>query len=200
MVAGACGRLESKVDGLTAGTETETDRDLALRARHERAAFAVLYDRYVTRIYHYCYRRTEMRHDAEDATSAIFTRALERIDDYRGGSFAAWLFAIARSALADSYRRRTDLPMLGELEVIDDRESPEAIAERASDAESVGALLANLPAEQREVVELRLAGLSGREIAGAMGRSVDAVKMLQLRAMKRLRAAARAQQSKDEVV
>ncbi len=183
---------------MTAGAETETDRELAFLARHERAAFAALYDRYVTRVYRYCYRRMETRHDAEDATSAIFTRALERIDDYRGGSFAAWLFAIARSSLADTYRRRTDLPLLGEVDVIDDRETPEEIAARASDAESVGALLANLPTDQREVIELRLAGLSGREIADAMERSVDAVKMLQLRAMKRLRAAALARQTEDE--
>ena len=53
--------------------------------------------------------------------------------------------------------------------------------------------------DQREVIELRLAGLTGREIAEAMERSVDAVKMLQLRAMKRLRAAALTQQTEERV-
>jgi len=56
-----------------------------------------------------------------------------------------------------------------------------------------------LPVDQREVIELRLAGLTGREIAEAMERSVDAVKMLQLRAMKRLRAAVLTQQTEERV-
>src|SRR4051794_20155636 len=165
----------------------------------ERAAFAVLYDRYVTRVYRYCYRRLENRHDAEDATSAIFTRALDRLDDYRGGSFAAWLFAIARSSLADQHRRSANLLQLDQLKLVDDRDAPENAIARAADAESVNALLMELETDQREVMELRLAGLSGREIAEAMDRSVDAVKMLQLRAMKRLRAAALVQQSEERV-
>ena len=182
---------------MTTGTEAETDRDLAMRARGDRAAFAVLYDRYVTRVFRYSFRRLETRHEAEDATSAIFMRALERIDDYRGGSFAAWLFAIARSSLADHYRRRSDLPLDATFEVVDARDAPDEIAERASDAESLNALLADLPNDQREVIEMRLTGLSGREIAQVMDRSVDAVKMLQLRAMKRLRAAALAERTEE---
>jgi DNA-directed RNA polymerase specialized sigma24 family protein len=47
--------------------------------------------------------------------------------------------------------------------------------------------LNDLPADQRRVIELRLAGLTGAEIAGVLNRSVAAVKMLQLRAMTRLR-------------
>jgi DNA-directed RNA polymerase specialized sigma24 family protein len=50
------------------------------------------------------------------------------------------------------------------------------------------ALLAPLPVDQRRVLELRLAGLTGAEIAVVLARSVAAVKMLQLRAMTRLRA------------
>jgi DNA-directed RNA polymerase specialized sigma24 family protein len=45
-----------------------------------------------------------------------------------------------------------------------------------------------LPDDQRTAVELRLAGLTGPEVAVAMGRSHDAIKKLQLRAMERLRA------------
>jgi RNA polymerase sigma-70 factor (ECF subfamily) len=52
----------------------------------------------------------------------------------------------------------------------------------------VRALLAHLPADQRRIVELRLAGLTGVEIARALGRSEGAVKMLQFRAVARLRA------------
>ena len=50
-------------------------------------------------------------------------------------------------------------------------------------------LLDRLPDGQRRVVELRLAGLSGEDVAYALGRSRTAVKMLQLRAVRTLRAA-----------
>ena len=48
-------------------------------------------------------------------------------------------------------------------------------------------LVTTLPADQRRVVELRLAGLTGAEIAKSMGRSRLAVKMLQFRAISALR-------------
>jgi DNA-directed RNA polymerase specialized sigma24 family protein len=51
----------------------------------------------------------------------------------------------------------------------------------------VRTLLARLPRDQRQVVELRLAGLTNQEIAEVLERSVPATKMLQVRAMSRLR-------------
>ena len=50
------------------------------------------------------------------------------------------------------------------------------------------AAVARLPDDQRFAVELRLAGLNGPEVAAAMGRSHDAVRKLQLRAIEKLRA------------
>ena len=45
-----------------------------------------------------------------------------------------------------------------------------------------------LAAVERQAIELRLAGLTGREIARELGRSHEAVKMLQQRALANLRA------------
>jgi DNA-binding NarL/FixJ family response regulator len=45
-----------------------------------------------------------------------------------------------------------------------------------------------LPPDQRQILELRLAGLTGPEIAAALGRSLGAVKIAQVRAFARLRA------------
>jgi RNA polymerase sigma-70 factor (ECF subfamily) len=65
--------------------------------------------------------------------------------------------------------------------------SPEEAAIAADDRRQIVELLASLPEEQRRVIELRLAGLSGNEIAESIGKSVAAVKMLQHRAMQRFR-------------
>jgi DNA-directed RNA polymerase specialized sigma24 family protein len=47
--------------------------------------------------------------------------------------------------------------------------------------------LTRLPEGQRRVVELRLAGLTGPEVAAALGRSHDAVRSEQRRALAALR-------------
>ena len=71
--------------------------------------------------------------------------------------------------------------------MIDLAPGPEDLALRGETRRSVQALLARLPTEQRRVVELRLAGLTGPEIARVLGRRPEAVKSMQFRAYARLR-------------
>ncbi len=61
------------------------------------------------------------------------------------------------------------------------------MAVRNDDARMLRNALSHLNDDQRHVIELRLSGLKGSEIAEVLGRSENAVKMLQFRAMKRLR-------------
>src|SRR5262249_20658606 len=66
----------------------------------------------------------------------------------------------------------------------DPRPGPEEEAVRADDRERLHALLATLPDDQREVVELRLAGYTGAEIARLLGRSPEAGRKAQERVLK----------------
>lgn len=169
-------------------SENEIDREIVGRARLDPRAFAPLYDRYLDPIYRYCYRRLGNREAAEDATSAIFARALAALPNYRDGSFRAWLFVIAHNIVIDTHRRRRpEQPLADAFEPVDRDPTPEEAALASDARQSVRALLGVLPADQRRVLELRLAGLTGAEIARVLNRSVAAVKMLQLRAMTRLR-------------
>lgn len=169
------------------------DAELAARAVLDRAVFGVLYDRYAPAVYRYCYRRLGERTAAEDATSGTFLRAMESLPAYRGGSFRAWLFAIAHSVVVNGTRRRGERAWEETFDVVDPGASPEEWAIAADDRRQVVALLASLPEDQRRVIELRLAGLSGNEIAESIGKSVAAVKMLQHRAMQRFRRTVAAQ-------
>ena len=68
--------------------------------------FLALYDRYFDRVLGYV--RLRIRDDAtcEDVTSTVFTTALAQLGRFRGdGSFAGWLFQIARNAVRDVHRR-----------------------------------------------------------------------------------------------
>jgi RNA polymerase sigma-70 factor, ECF subfamily len=169
--------------------EEASDAALVARAQHDRQAFGLLYDRYVELIFRYRLVRLRDREDAEDATSLIFARALAALPTQRGGSFRSWLFSIAHNVVVDAHRReRSGLP-LSMVEVLPARElslEDQAVAEERRHAVVQG--LASLPDEQRQVVELRLAGLTGPEVAATLGRSHDSVRTTQRRAVRQLRA------------
>jgi RNA polymerase sigma-70 factor (ECF subfamily) len=183
---------------MTAGPDPwsiEDEQTLAVCAKSDRAAFGVLYDRYVERVYGYCHRRLPTPEEAEDATSQVFTRALAALPRYRedGPSFAAWLFAIAHNVVVDELRSRREHERgrpWGDEEVAvgaDLAVGPEESALIAEDVLELRALLARLPAEQARLIELRLAGLTDKEIAFVLGRSHGAVRVAQHRAVRRLR-------------
>ena len=157
-------------------------------ARRDRAAFAPLYQAYLEPIYRYCYRRLGSREAAEDATSLVFERALRALPTFRDGSFRAWLFAIAHNVVADAYRRRGQpQSSVDGLEIADPAPPPELQALAADERRLLATALALLPADQRNVIELRLSGVSSVEAAHILSRSPQAVRALQLRATKRLR-------------
>ena len=87
--------------------QPDDERDLVERAATDADAFAVLYRRYVDRIYAYAYWRSRSREVAEDVTAAAFERAWRALPGFRwrGGGFAPWLFRIASTELAGWYRR-----------------------------------------------------------------------------------------------
>jgi RNA polymerase sigma-70 factor (ECF subfamily) len=164
------------------------DAALIAAAQADPQAFAALYDRYVGPVYGYCYTRLGHCELAEDATSEVFVKALAGLGRCRDRAFAAWLFRIARNVVVDLQRRRRPIATLtaGD-EVPDPARSPEEVAVGRAEGEALRAALALLPTDQRAAIECQLAGWSGQQTAAALGRSVDAVKMLRLRAHARLR-------------
>lgn len=169
--------------------EELSDDALAARAIDDRQAFGLLYDRYADAIYRYCAGRLASREEAEDATSLIFSRALVSLPTYRGGSFRSWLFAIAHNTVLNTRRdSRRHQPLDVVVALTDDGLSVEDEVANRQRRQQVSEALAQLPEDYRRVVELRLAGFTGPEIAATLGRSHDAVRTTQGRAISRLRA------------
>lgn len=180
--------------------DPETDRVAALveLARGGDAeAFGQLYDRYVGQVYRYIYHRTGSHPLAEDLTSETFVRALRAIPAFhwRGKDVGAWFVTIARNLVFDhvkSSRFRLEVPT-DDLLAYDspDAQGPEetvvaAISHRELQQAIAGAMR-RLSPEQQECLTLRfLNGMSIAETALVLGKNPNAVKQLQLRAVRAL--------------
>jgi RNA polymerase sigma-70 factor (ECF subfamily) len=164
------------------------EADLVERARHTPQAFAPLYSRYAAPIYGYCYHRLRSHQAAEDATSVIFTKALDALPSHRGDSFRAWLFGIAHHVVADVRRARgPDASLDAAAAAVDAAPSPEALALAREDERLLHAALAQLPTAQRRILELRLAGLTSAEIGQVLHMRRGTVDVAHYRAVGRLR-------------
>jgi RNA polymerase sigma-70 factor (ECF subfamily) len=177
------------------GPDGPSDAALVALARRDPLAFAPLYQRYVAPVYRYCYRQTSDPDVAADLTAQIFTRALEAlprftIRDGTGGTFRSWLFAIAHNAVIDARRRHRPVVPLDDSHdrLADNERGPEDRAVLRDELHRLIAVLDRIPDSQRQIIELRLAGLTATEIATALGMSRPAVKAAQTRAYARLRA------------
>jgi RNA polymerase sigma-70 factor (ECF subfamily) len=169
---------------------TTDESELIARAQRDRQEFAALYREYLPDIYRYCYRRLGNREAAEDATSQVFAQALAALPRFenRGGSFRSWLFTIAHNVVIDEGRRARPACSLDAAgAVAAPASAPDELIIQAEEKEVLASLLKQLPPPQRLVVELRMAGLTGVEIAAVLGRSHGAVRKLQFRTLLRLR-------------
>lgn len=152
-------------------------------------------------LFSFCYRRLGDAEQANDACGRIMLKALNGIESFTphperpGATLRAWLFRIARNDLIDFQRTNRWTHSLDRLDhdgnrlhdPADPRRGPEEtlIADEAD--QRVREMLRALPASQRAIVELRLAGLRGDEIAQTLEMTLSAVKSAQYRAYQRLR-------------
>lgn len=160
---------------MTADTDADDERQLVQRAPHNADAFEQLYTLYFHRVYGYVASRVGSPHDAEDVVSEIFLRVIKNLDQLRNqqqGSFAAWLFAIARHAIADYHRRNgrsENLISLNGIEPLAADLQPD-LTRAHEDTDLLYRLVIALPERQREVVTLRYyGGLRNYEIAAVLG-------------------------------
>lgn len=132
--------------------------------------------------------------EADDIVQDAMLRAFRAFDGFRGGDIRAWLLAIVRNcwrSAATAGRRRAH-DGLEDHEVPAPGASPEDEAVLAGTRRRLDALIAELPAEFREVLILReMEDLSYREIAEITGAPIGTVMSRLARARQMLIAALR---------
>jgi RNA polymerase sigma-70 factor, ECF subfamily len=131
---------------------------------------------------------------AEDIAGDVWTEVAASFPRFVGGddAFRAWVFTLARRRSIDTYRRagrRPTAALSGDLhEVAADRPEDEIVA-RLSMEGTIARLRRLLPADQAEVVLLRVVrGLSVDEVAALTSKTPVNVRVLHHRALNRLAA------------
>jgi RNA polymerase sigma-70 factor (ECF subfamily) len=166
-----------------------TDGQLIVRvAAGDRRAFDELHVRYARAVLGLAVRRLGDRGRAEDATQDAFVaiwRSARTYDPSRGGG-APWLYAIARNAITDGFRRAPE--PAAELEDGPGRDpDPSDEAEAAWTSWRIHRALEVLPDHERPVIELAYwGGLSQSEIAERLAIPLGTVKTRTRSALARL--------------
>jgi len=166
-----------------------TDEDLLERVgRRDRGAFEVLYKRYSRSVLGLALRRLGDRGRAEDATQDAFASVWRSASSYRAerGPGAPWLYAVARNAIVDRARARSESPMEFPEEASSEPGPPEE-AEQSWLAWRVHRALQDLPEHERTLIELAYwSGLSQSEIADFLNIPLGTVKTRTRSALGRL--------------
>ena len=172
-----------------APAEGWTDAELLVRvAERDREAFELLYHRYVRSVMGIALRRLRDRGRAEVAVQETFTSIWRSAASYRPerGPAAPWLYAVARNAIVDRLRARTE-PAAEVPETASPEAGPLERAESSYVSWRVHRALEELPEKEREVVELAYwSGLSQSEVADYLHIPLGTVKTRTRSALARL--------------
>ncbi|MBC8076288.1 MAG: sigma-70 family RNA polymerase sigma factor [Chloroflexales bacterium] len=169
-----------------------SDADLVARLKaNDDTAYQEVVARYGDPLYGYIYSITGDHHLSQDVISETYLRMVEKIDSYTfsGAPFKSWLYRIAHNLAINVLRRDRRLVGSDDLEkharpVTD----PALRIEAQFEAAAVRAALTELTEEQQQVLLLRfVAEHRPGEVARALGKTENAVKQMQFRALQSLR-------------
>lgn len=136
-----------------------------------REAFDTLFLRHKHYIFNVCYRMTGSMEDACDACQMVFINAYKGIRKFKGKSaFRTWLYHIAVNVCVEMLNKRKKQRTFELIEPVDNRSNDKQ--ERVREA------ILKLPPEMRApLVLFYIQGLSGEELAQALGCTASAARV-----------------------
>ncbi len=178
----------------------EDEKQLIKRAKDgEAEAFGSLYDYYLPKIYRFVLLKVSHREEAEDLTHQAFLKAWENIEKfkYEGFPFGSWLYRIARNTIIDHYRStkhsKNDVG-IDELENrIGELPDKEAVPldmklDQKIEVFQISTAIKKLKDIEQDIIIMRFVDdLPHEEVARVVGKSISATKLIQHRAIKKLK-------------
>jgi RNA polymerase sigma-70 factor (ECF subfamily) len=151
-----------------------------------------LYNELFTPLYRFLFFRTRDAEIANDLTQSAFLKFLLQKEKPQGQEHAhRLLFTIARTTLIDHWRvegKRAHVSIDEVPELSGNMRDPQEEAMFAEEKRFIGAALAQLAADEAEIVALRLAGdVSYDAVAAVVGVSVANARQIYSRALKKLK-------------
>ncbi len=197
MARPALWRVDRPEEGGPRLAHLDRDRRLVEAAQADPARFEALYRKYLAQVYSYAFYELRDHHEAEDVTERTFLAALTNLgrfeerarpaDGEGASTFRIWLFQIARNAVAERrrrQRRRPEAPLetAGVVAAPIDIEGDAALRDEAAAA---WLAVGRQPDDRRRALILRFVDeMTTEEIAGVLGRSEGAVRVLIHRALR----------------
>jgi RNA polymerase sigma-70 factor, ECF subfamily len=151
--------------------------------------FETAYKSHARSIYRFLFWRTKDPQLSEDLTSSTFEKAWVSRKSFYGGSQQAWLYRIARNVLIDHWRKKKEL-VVSDTDTMQEDARPSAgeLFDKKLQLQALAKALDKLPDDMHSVVELRfIDGLSCKQVAKRLNLSESNVRVIQYRALKKLK-------------
>ncbi len=149
-----------------------------------------LYKEYRGKIYGYVYLRLRNHAEAEDITSDIFAKIVEKLDtfDPEKASYSTWIFTITKNRVISHFRQHRETEDIDELVIADDSDSPPDIAVMKERSAVLAQGLSQLPQKDRDILLARYyCEHSFRQIGEMLGMTEANARVAHSRALKKLK-------------
>jgi RNA polymerase sigma-70 factor (ECF subfamily) len=191
-----CTRGEKLACLLLPGSENKMDEPALLHGARklDQVALATIFDKYAPAIYKYCFRLSHDAIESDNIVGDVFAELFEKLTAGQGPltNLRSYLYQIAYHRLIDHIRYNQQMT---KLEIVNNAQDKLAASSVQSEVEDrflletlLSALNTDLSEIQQHVIFLRFfEDFSLRETALIIGKSVNNVKVIQNRAIAKLR-------------
>jgi len=149
------------------------------------------YERCIAPIFRFILLRIKNYHEAEDLTQTVFLKAWKGLPKYEEkNQFLSWLYAIARNTIVDYWKKKKEFVFDSEkTDILEDCQDFLETLQEEEDFKGIINAIDLLSEDQQEIIILKfIEDLPNREISEIMERSEEAIRQLQVRAIKSLKA------------
>lgn len=171
-------------------TELELKQTLKNCQNGDTESFARLYDEFAEKLYRFVFFRVGHKEVAEDILADTFIKAWQKISQVNSPeALSGWLYQIARNNVIDYYRVKKELvPLEDVAEFLEDAVNPVDTASLSLDEANLLKLMKGLTAEQHAVIKYKFfEDLSNEEIAQILNKTEGSIRVIQHRAIARLK-------------